>query len=191
MGRVFVTDAQMRSSLAVIRSLGKNRLNVTAGEETKFTTGFFSKYCNQSLVYPSPKKNKKEFIEYMLNLLKKKEYDIVFPVADACLLPLIEHEKEISKYSILALPPRQIFMKAFDKGNTLKIAIENGIPCPKTYYINNLNELEKVKNELEFPLIIKPRISSGSRGVELCKSPDELVIKFEKIYTEYGPLLIQ
>ena len=43
---VLVTDAQMRSSLAVIRSLGKRGLNVTAGEETRFATGFFSKYCS-------------------------------------------------------------------------------------------------------------------------------------------------
>ena len=188
---VFVTDAQMRSSLAVIRSLGKCGLNVTAGEETIFTTGFFSKYCHHSVVYPSPKKHKNEFIDYILNKLEKNKYDVVFPVADACLLPLIEHEAEISKYSILAMPNRQTFMKAYDKGNTLQIAKENGIPCPKTYFINDLNELEKIKTELEYPLIIKPRISSGSRGVELCKSMDELDTKFEKIFTEYGPLLIQ
>ncbi len=191
MENVFVTDAQMRSSLAVIRSLGKNGLNVTAGEETKFATGFFSKYCNHSLVYPSPKRHKNEFVEYMLNILDKKEYSVVFPVADACLLPLIEHENEISECSILALPTRQTFMKAFDKGHTLKIAMENGIPCPKTYFINELHEQENIKNELEYPIIIKPRISSGSRGVELCKSQDEFVTKFKRVFTEYGPLLIQ
>ena len=49
----FVTDAQMRSSLAVIRSLGKSGINVTAGEETRFATGFFSKYCTNHAVYPS------------------------------------------------------------------------------------------------------------------------------------------
>lgn len=191
MVNVFVTDAQMRSSLAVIRSLGKQGLNVTAGEETKFTTGFFSKYCNHHVVYPSPKKHKTEFIDYMLNKIKNNKYDVIMPVADACLLPLIEHEDEISKYSKLALPPRQIFMKAYDKGNTLRIAIENGIPCPKTYFINSLNELENIKNKLEYPLIIKPCISSGSRGVELCKSEDELANKFAKIFAEYGKLLIQ
>ncbi len=191
MANVFVTDAQMRSSLAVIRSLGKKGLDVTAGEETKFTTGFFSKYCHNSVVYPSPKKQKDLFIKSILNELMKSQYDVIFPVADACLLPLIEHEREISQYSILALPARQIFMKAFDKGNTLKIAIENGIPCPKTYFINNLDELEAIKSKLEYPLIIKPRISSGSRGIELCKSSDELIIKFNKVFFQYGPLLIQ
>jgi predicted ATP-grasp superfamily ATP-dependent carboligase len=191
MENVFVTDAQMRSSLAVIRSLGKKGLNVTAGDETVFTTGFFSKYCNHRVIYPSPKKAKKEFIDYLLVELKKKEYSVIFPVADACLLPLIEHEAEISKYSKLALPPRQTFMKAFDKGITLKIAIENGIPAPKTYFINDLNDFENIRNELEYPLIIKPRISSGSRGVELCKMPEELETKFVKIFTEHGPLLIQ
>lgn len=191
MGKVFVTDAQMRSSLAVIRSLGKNGLDVTAGEETKFATGFFSKYCNHHVVYPSPKKHKSEFLDYMLNKIEKNKYDVIMPVADACLLPLIEHEKEISKHCILALPKRKTFMKAFDKGQTLKIALENGIPCPKTYFINDLNELENITNELKYPLIIKPRVSSGSRGVQLCKSSNELVTKFNKVFAEYGPLLVQ
>jgi len=53
---VFVTDAQMRSSVAVIRSLGKKGLKVTAGEETKFATGFFPDIVN---------------IEWFIPLLKK------------------------------------------------------------------------------------------------------------------------
>ena len=42
MAKILVTDAQMRNSLAIIRSLGNHDLEVTAGEETKFATGFFS-----------------------------------------------------------------------------------------------------------------------------------------------------
>ncbi len=191
MGNVFVTDAQMRSSLAVIRSLGKKGLNVTSGEETKFTTGFFSRYCNQRVVYPSPKKHKEEFIKYILDKIKKEKYDVLFPVADACLLPLIENESEISKYTKLALPTKKIFMKSFDKGNTFKIAMENGIPCPKTYFINDINDIEKVKSQLSYPVVIKPGISSGSRGVEVCRSYEELLNKYKNVHGRYGKLLLQ
>jgi len=189
--KVIVCDAQMRSSLAVIRSLGKKEIEVTAGEETRFATGFFSKYCKHKVVYPSPKKNKEEFVNYLIKILQKNNYDALFPVADACLEPIINNEEEISKYTRIALPPRKIFMKAYDKQITLKIATENNIPHPKTYFVNDLDELYNIENKLEYPAVIKPRISSGRRGIEICNSFDELITNYKKIHSEYGKLLIQ
>ena len=191
MNNVFVTDAQMRSSLAVIRSLGKNGLNVTAGEETRFTTGFFSKYCNSRVVYPNPNKNQSEFVDHLIGELQKKEYDVLFPVADACLKPIIDNEEQISKYTSIALPSKDIFSKGYDKGITLKIAIDNDIPCPKTYFFDNTEDLHNASEYLEFPLVVKPRISSGSRGLYVCNSFEELVLRFEECQQKYGQLLVQ
>jgi len=189
--KVFVTDAQMRSSLAVIRSLGKKGLELTSGEETRFATGFFSKYCRRRLVYPSPKKSKEEFIHWLLKTLKKDNYDVLFPVADAALGPIVENEEEISEHTRIALPPRKIFMKAYDKGTTLEIAETIGIPCPKTYFIEDLGELKILSKELEYPIIIKPRISSGRRGIEVCNSPEDAITNYKKISADYGKLLLQ
>ncbi|MEN6292754.1 MAG: ATP-grasp domain-containing protein [Methanobacterium sp.] len=191
MHNVFVTDAQMRSSLAVIRSLGKKGLKVTAGEETRFTTGFFSKYCNNRIVYPNPKKNGSEFVDYLIGELQKKEYEVLFPIADACLKPIMDNEKKISKYTSIALPSKDILSKGYDKGMTLKIAIDNDIPCPKTYFFDTIEDLYNASEYLEFPLVIKPRISSGSRGLYVCNSLDELVLKFKENKQKYGKSLIQ
>lgn len=192
MSKVLVTDAQMRSSLAVIRSLGKKGVYVIAGDETRFTTGFFSKYCKERVVYPSPTKYPDRFVEYLIQLIKLEQFDVIFPVADACLKPIMDNWEEISKYTKIALPNREIFMKGYDKGLTLKIAIENGLPCPKTFFISDIRELnDNIKDNLEYPVVIKPRISSGSRGVKICNSWEELDINFKKISSNYGKLLIQ
>lgn len=191
MSKVFVTDAQMRSSLAIIRSLGKRGLEVTAGEETRFATGFFSKYCKHKVVYPSPTKNRKEFENYLLKVLQKNEYDVIFPSAQACLEPIVFNEKEISKYVKIALPPSNIFIKGYNKEITLKIAMENNIPCPKTYFPRCLDDLYSIKDKLEYPIIIKPRISYGRRGVRICNSFDELVIKYKEVCSTYEKPLVQ
>jgi len=188
---VFVTDAQMRSSLAVIHSLGKAGLNVTAGEETRFATSFFSKYCTNHVVYPSPLKQKEDFIEYLITLLQKDSYDLLIPVANPTLEPIIDHEKEISRYTKIALPPREIFLKGYDKGITLKLALENNIPCPKTYFIECLNDIFKIENLIEYPVVIKPRISFGSRGVEICNSFNQLIGSANKLFPDYDTLLVQ
>lgn len=188
-GNVLVTDGQMRSSLAVIRSLGKKDFNVAVGEVTRFTTGFFSKYIKKKVIYPSPVNEEKKFVECLLNTVKNNDYDVLFPVADNCLKPIIENRSEFDKYTKIALPDNETFMKAYDKGNTLKIAIENNVPCPKTYF--SMEELYGGHDELKYPLIIKPRISSGSRGLKICHSLDDLISSYEILRQKFGALIVQ
>lgn len=46
------------------------------------------------------------------------------------------------------------------------------IPCAKGFLLNNESELESIK--IDYPVIVKPRDNSGSRGVKLCKDIFEL-----------------
>lgn len=191
MPKVLVTDSQMRSSLAVIRSLGRKGLHVIAGEETRFATGSFSKYCKGRLVYPSPVKREKQFAEFLIKSVRETEYDAIFPVADPCLKPIIDNEEELSKYTTIALPPRRIFMRGYDKGETLKFAIANDIPCPKTYFIEELEEIYRLEGKLEYPSVIKPRISSGKRGVKICESFEDIINNYKIVQPRYGKIIIQ
>lgn len=190
-GAVFVTDAQMRSSLAVIRSLGKQGLDVTAGEETRCATGVFSRYCRRGLVYPSPKKAEERFIGYLLDTLRSGEIDVLFPVADACLKPIVDHEEEISRYTRIALPPRDIFMAGYDKGTTLRIAMENGIPCPRTFFPESPDDAAGIAEKIDYPAVVKPRVSSGRRGVRVCRDSQDLVQAYAASASEFGPVVIQ
>ena len=45
-----------------------------------------------------------------------------------------------------------------------------GVPCAKGRLVKSVSEVE----DFEFPVIIKPRDNSGSRGVKLCRSKEEL-----------------
>ncbi|MFA0823671.1 MAG: ATP-grasp domain-containing protein [Methanomethylovorans sp.] len=188
--KVLVTDSQMRNSLAVIRSLGKKGFKVTAGDETRFSTGMFSRYCSDKLIYPSPK-NPDHFAEFILELVKEKEYDAVFPITDSTVLPIVKNKRKFSKYTMVPFPDYDILSKAIDKGETIKKAVENGIPCPKTFFIEKIEDLEDIKNNLPYPVVIKPRVSYGSRGVVICKSPDEVIPRFQQIVQDFGPALIQ
>lgn len=181
----------MRSSLAVIRSLGKQGLEVTAGEETRCATGAFSRYCSRRLVYPSPVRAEEKFVRHLLAHLREKEYDAIFPVADACLKPIVDHEEEISRYTRIALPPRDVFMKGYDKGTTLRIALENGIPCPKTFFPESAAEAAEIAGEFDYPAVVKPRVSSGRRGVRVCSGPDALLRAYEATVAAFGPVVVQ
>ena len=48
--------------------------------------------------------------------------------------------------------------------------IEGGVPCAKGRLVKSVEDV----SDFEYPVIIKPRDNSGSRGVKLCRSKEEL-----------------
>ena len=82
-------------------------------------------------------------------------------------------------------------MKGRDKAQTIKIAMENDIPCPQTYFVEGDN-IEKLKNEVAFPVVIKPCKSSGARGiVYVNSSSEEFIREYKRVRNQYGTPLIQ
>ena len=57
-----------------------------------------------------------------------------------------------------------------DKFQMKQRFIEGGVPCARGRLIHSADEA----NDLFFPLIVKPRDNSGSRGVKLCRTMEEL-----------------
>lgn len=190
---VFVTDAQARTSLAVIRSLGKKGLSVTGGEETRFATGVFSKYCSRTIVYPSPKDRKQDFINYIVDFFERNQYEVIFPVADFSIQPIIDAEHILSKYVKIALPPRDILYLGYDKGKTFDIAMKIGTPCPDTFCICSINDLFNLENDtrINYPVVLKPCISSGRRGVQICNNFHEMTEAYKQLSQRYGNMLVQ
>lgn len=57
-----------------------------------------------------------------------------------------------------------------DKFQMKQRFMEGGVPCAKGRLVKTVAEVE----DFEYPVIIKPRDNSGSRGVKLCRSKEEL-----------------
>lgn len=189
-GKILITDAQMRSSLAVIRSLGKKGLKITAGEETRFATGFFSKYVRERVVYPSPRKNPEAFIEFIETILSKGDYEMLIPVADATLLPIMKHKEELEKYTTIPYPDYEEFIKAYDKGEIVKLAQKLKIPVPNTYFVQDSKKLGVIAEKISYPIVLKARFSFGSRGVRIANSREELFEKYKELSEKFGDLIL-
>jgi carbamoyl-phosphate synthase large subunit len=57
-----------------------------------------------------------------------------------------------------------------DKFQMKERFMDGSVPCAKGRLVKSVSEVE----DFEFPVIIKPRDNSGSRGVKLCRSKEEL-----------------
>ncbi len=169
MYKVLVLDCQMRSALAAIRSLGIKGVYVIGGEKTRFATSFFSKYCHEKVIYPNPAEEK-NFVNFILNEIKKRRYDMLLPMTNETLIPLSKHKKEISKYVSFPFQNHKKLMVGFDKSKTMNFAKKIKIPIPKT---KKIKKFEELKN-FELPIVVKPIIGSGSRGLFIIKNKKDI-----------------
>ena len=70
-------------------------------------------------------------------------------------------------------------IKATDKGEMIKAFKEHDVPSPWFYIAKDFTVFEKIKDSVTYPCIMKPVDNSGSRGVVLIESKEELERNFE------------
>jgi len=191
MGRVLVTDAGARNVVAAVRSLGKKGITVAAGEDSRIAISFFSKYCRKRLVYPSPKTAPKQWLNWLLGELSERRYDMLMPMDDETVFITSQNRDLIEKYTNVPVPDFTTLMKAKDKAQTIQIATQQGVPCPKTIFINDISKIEEVADNLGYPVVIKPKESSGSRGIAYVRRREDLVDSYLKIHLKYRLPMIQ
>ena len=178
---VLVTEANLGSSVNVIRSLGRRGIKVIAGDVSRIAAGYWSKYCHSSILYPDPY-YKEEFVKAVIKAKRKTDFDIIFGLSDSTLRPLaLEKEKLEEEGIILPIPRKDFFFKMCDKLETYKLAKETGVEYPLTFLPGSKDELSDIAKEIHFPIVVKPRGLTGGRGIVYARSLSELVATFEKI----------
>ncbi len=192
---VLITDANGVASLAILRSLGKRQIEVTAASARKDSIGFYSRYAKRKLVYPNPMEEDK-FFKWVYNTLSENKYDVFFPIDEPILMLVAKYKEKLSKYSRIPLPDLQTLIDVTDKSRLSRISLENKIPIPKTYFYDELINFEdsdflRIMEEFGTPVIIKPNIGSGSRGQVLIYEPKKLEETYKKQVKQFGPCMIQ
>jgi predicted ATP-grasp superfamily ATP-dependent carboligase len=190
--RALVLEGIVRECLAVVRSLGRQGVKIDVGDPHRINPARFSKYVSKFFHYPDPKDSPENFYEWLLNHVKKEKYDMVFPLNDYTYEVCTRYQEELGQYTRLAVNSLEKFDFARDKGKTLKFAQKMGIPMPQTWFPRSLKELKDISKELpDFPILLKPARSSGSRGVRIVKDEDDLFNYFSFLMDEFGEILVQ
>ena len=188
---VFLTDAHWRKSLAAVRALGVNGIRITAGESTRLATAAFSRYCHRTVVYPSPLFNPADFVYFLLRELSRHSYQMLLPMEDETTFLISKFHSEFSRRTYLPIPSFEKLQFANRKDKILKLAEDKGIPIPKTWYIDDITQLNDLKASLPYPVVIKPKNSAGAVGVSYPKNSDELIKQYLTVHRRFPYPLIQ
>lgn len=188
--KVLVTDGESRKALCAVRTLGKHGYEVYVCSNQKINLSASSKYCFKSFLTPDPIIEKERYLEQIQRVLKKYNIDVILPMEDDTVELFILNKQVLGNTKSL-LPNHDSFMIARDKAKTMQHARVSNIPIPETHNINNGLELQNEIPDDKFPLIIKPRMSSGSRGISIAKNKTELIEKYPTIHKEYSNPVVQ
>jgi len=189
--KVLVFDGRSRAALSIIRSLGRHSIYVIAGEAFKCSS-FYSKFTKDRIIYPPPDTDPKGFKKFILDYLKNNSIDLIIPVRDDITEIIIDSYEEFSKYTRIVSPSKSAFSATRDKAETIKLARKLGIPHPKTIISEQENfDIEKLKREFDLPILIKPRISSGSRGIKIIHEWNSFMNSYNEVNLEFPYPLIQ
>ena len=196
--KVFITDANTNAALAITRSLGKRGIEVVCGESFKRARSFYSKYCSRKIIYPSPITTPKRFIDTLIKYFSEENYDILLPLTDPTILCILKRIEDISSHVKIPINDYSTQMKTLDKAQTLKIASKINVPIPKTYFIEDINEINEISAQLKYPVIIKPRqsaywkLSKIETGATIyITSKSDLISKYNELHQKIPFPLIQ
>ncbi|MFA5293117.1 MAG: ATP-grasp domain-containing protein [Phycisphaerae bacterium] len=170
---VLVIESHARAAVAVIKSLLGHGLEVAAASDHRYCAGFFVKGLKKRLIYPPIENNPDEFIEWLLNYLRLNKTKMLFPLGNAGVELVSRYQEELRQYTNLFVSEHSSFVIAYDKIQANKAAEAVCVPIPQSWYPDETG-LDSVIKSARFPLVIKPNIGVGARGIIRVNSPIEL-----------------
>ena len=186
-----VTDGMWRKSLATVRGLAHGGVKVSVGERTWMASALFSRYADKRFIYPSVTLFPEKFLDWLEGKVKTGRYDVLItPEEDTCSL-VWQNFSRFSPYVRFPLADHEAFLLARDKFKLLAYARSLGVACPSTRLIQTKEDFSQGIQDISYPLVLKPVIGTGGRGMFYLFSPSDLNGQFKHMKERYSDFLMQ
>lgn len=167
-------DANERSALAIIRSLGRRGLKVIAGHHQAKALGAASRYASESVRYPDPTTSPHSFISEISDLVGRLTIDTIVPATDSTTMLLVS-QPDLSKFARVAVPTASSYETLTDKARLVKLAGRLGISAPETQIAETAAEVVNAAHDLGFPVVLKPARSRYLKGDKVLSTSVQIV----------------
>jgi predicted ATP-grasp superfamily ATP-dependent carboligase len=143
----------------MIRSFGRRGWRVMAGDSLQQNLRFGSRYVTQPLLYPCPRSAPDEFVDAVREAVLRSNVDLVIPITDESLLPLVRARSSFPESCQLAVPDADTLEITTNKQKTLDLANRLGVPTPRTVVVATADEAHQHAKEFDWPIVLKPLVS--------------------------------
>ena len=155
------------------------------GAESQRSLAGSSRYCRQSISYPSPYQEPERFIATLMEAVRIHRVDALIPLSDIAMHVLGPEKAQFEKYAHFPAPSPQAFQEISDKYRLMQQAITEGVAIPDTIFIPD-GRVERVVQEIvDFPVVVKPGCSLVKEGNRWTKTSVSYAESLEELLSLY------
>ena len=187
---VLLVDGADRQTLPLAKAYRDLGCKVATINGSKLDLGYASKYPTEKILDPLMKRSKTDHAQIIKRLLETGKYDVVVTTSDDTAEQLSLMKSEYERYSHITVNAPDLFYMAYDKNKTMRICMEEGIPCPKTYL--DIHKMEDLPlSDMQFPIVVKPASSYGAMGFHRVDSEEDLKLLFSELGSRCSSYVFQ
>lgn len=153
---VLVLDARQRSALAVTRSLGSHGIPVITAEAGDSALAGASRFSRDFFCYPDPQQHPQSFIEAVTGFCSKHSVSVIFPMTELTSTLLLSQREKLPAVTRLPFAGHQVVNRIADKCALLRLADQQQVPIPRSWWADTPHKLPLPLTELPYPLVLKP-----------------------------------
>lgn len=173
---VFILGNHIQA-LGIARQVKVFGLPVYLFTESRFSVAKYSNCVARTFFY----KDHRQLIDLICekqNKLNLKPF--IIPTNDELLYLLRNKHDELKSAFFIGTPSSFAIDLFYNKRNTYQFAEKNNIPAPKSWYPDNLEDVEKISKQIVYPVIIKPAVMHHfhkklKKKAFKCNNQDELI----------------
>ncbi|MDZ7877657.1 MAG: ATP-grasp domain-containing protein [Saprospiraceae bacterium] len=175
--KILVTNGAYKHTLALVRSLGAAGHEVGVVAHRRAVVSFFSRYCRHKHIIDTT--DKQLFVDAILAILQKENYDIVLPVGLSTIVWLAERGDEIRQFTHLPIAEFDKITLFESKKATYDLSVKLNIPTPLSFFPKDRTDADICAAQLKPPIVVKHCTRSGRDWLKYAQTADEAVWLFE------------
>lgn len=155
--RVLLLDAELRQSLAVVRSLGRRGVPVLAASAQRGFPVAYSRYAAGRL-----KVSSEASAQTLVDIIERERISVMVAGGLTGNELICRHRAELEPLVRAPFNDLVRFQQLADKRQTVQLAASLDVPVPETVELRSTDDARSVASQLGFPVVVKSPLGQGT-----------------------------
>jgi D-aspartate ligase len=192
--RVLLLEGYARQALPLLKAFKDLGCRTAALCSSKLDVAYVSRFADVKFIGVCNPSDAEGTTKQIRALLRTGSFDLVVPTVDFSAGILSKNKKEFEEYCKVAVCDWETYEIAGDKLKTMRVCMQNQIPCP--YTLADVESIDDIlSSPVQYPIVVKPRTGYGAIGFKKIESPGSLTRLFgangaavrDYVFQEYIP----
>lgn len=174
-----ILGAAPRVVVPIARSLQKIGVSCIVGTFSEKNSALGSNAVRRSARLPHPD-NRAALLSALTSLIDEENIDTIFPGSDLAMIGVGDHYDRLAELVYPGCPPPDVCAAVLEKRRTFEAARTCGIEMPASYRAPTLADLDALRAEIRFPVIVKRSSAAIAGGFKI-----RHYFSFDELRAEY------